>query len=187
VKSPAEKCKLEARLIKNGQQQTRKLRTLVHMELMALFEENVERFNLDAFTTSPPDVVAAIKVQIKQLAGLATLHKLDLSMKAQFLDRFPSDIPHVTKLPTDVYHHIELLPGAPISVAQAYGCPQKYRTGWKTLIDQHAAVGRIRPLSSPYTLPSFIIPKANPTILPRWVNDYHHLNHLTIPDNYPLP
>jgi len=126
VKSPAEKCKLKACLIKNGQQQTRKLQTLIHMELMALFEENEEQFNLDTFTTSLPDVVAAIKVWIKQLAGLAMLQKLDLRMKAWFPDCFPSNIPHVMKLPTDVYHRIELLPGAPISVAQAYGCPWKY-------------------------------------------------------------
>ena len=172
VKSPAEKRKIEARLIKDGQQQTRKLRTLVHMELRALFDENEERFNLEAFTTGPPNVIAAIKVQLKQLAGLATLQKLDLKMKAQFPDRFPTDIPHVTKLPTDVYHRIELLPGAPVSVARAYGCPRKYRAGWKTLLDQHAAAGRIRPSSSPYTSPSFIIPKADPTVLPRWVNDY---------------
>ena len=52
------------------------------MKLMALFEENEEWFNLDTFTTGPPDVVAAIKVRIKQLVGLATLQKLDLRMKA---------------------------------------------------------------------------------------------------------
>lgn len=59
--------------------------------------------------------------------------------------------------------------------------------GGKTLIDQHVAAGRIWPSSSPYTSPSFTIPKADPTVLPHWVNDYHHLNHLTIPNNYPLP
>ena len=154
---------------------------------MALFKENEEQFNLDTFTTGPPDVVATIKVRIKQLASLAMLQKLDLRMKARFPDRFPSDIPHVTKLPTDVYHRIELLPGTPISVARAYGCPQKYRTGWKTLIDEHAVAGQIRPSSSPYASPSFIIPKADPTVLPYWVNDYRHLNRLTILDNYTLP
>jgi hypothetical protein len=37
------------------------------------------------------------------------------------------------------------------------------------------------------TLPSFIIPKTDPTALPRWVNNYRKLNNVTVPDNYPLP
>ena len=56
------------------------------MELMALFDEKEERFNLNAFTTSPLDVIVAIKVQVKQLAGLMMLQKLDLKMKAWFPD-----------------------------------------------------------------------------------------------------
>ena len=35
--------------------------------------------------------------------------------------------------------------------------------------------------------PSFLIPKADPTVLPRWVNDYRALNENTVPDHYPLP
>lgn len=141
VRSPAEKWKTAALQIKLGQENTRKLRMLVHMELMAVFNENGKRFNMDSFTTGPPDLIAAVKVQIKQLAGLATLQKLDLRMKARFPNRFPDDIPHVTKLPQDVYHHIELQHRAPVSVTHVYGCPQKYRAGWKTLIDQHVAAG----------------------------------------------
>ncbi|KAF8226401.1 hypothetical protein L208DRAFT_1302210, partial [Tricholoma matsutake] len=87
-------------------------------------------------------------------------------MKDSFADHFPSDIPHVKDLPRDVYHHINLLPGAPVSITRAYGCPQKYRVGWKMLIDQHVAAGRIHPSSSPYASPSFIIPKADPMVLP---------------------
>lgn len=55
------------------------------------------------------------------------------------------------------------------------------------MIDQHYAMGRIRPSSSEYTSPSFIVPKTDPSVLPRWVNDYRTLNKETIPDNYPLP
>jgi hypothetical protein len=146
------------------------------MELRALFDENEAHFDMEPFKTSPPDLIVTIKTQIEQLAGQATLQKLDKQTKESFADRFPSDIPHVKDLPHDVYHHIQLLPGAPMSVSHAYGCPRKYRAGWKTLIDQHAAAGRIRPSSSPYASPSFIIPKADPTVLPRWVNDYRHLN-----------
>lgn len=86
-----------------------------------------------------------------------------------------------------VYHHIEIKPGSPISVGQAYSYPRKYRDGWKTLIEQHSKAGRICLSSSPYASPSFIIPKADSSVLPRWVNDYRKLNKLTVPDNYPLP
>jgi Reverse transcriptase (RNA-dependent DNA polymerase) len=35
--------------------------------------------------------------------------------------------------------------------------------------------------------PSFIIPKSDPTVLPRWVVDFRKLNNLTVPDHFPLP
>jgi hypothetical protein len=47
--------------------------------------------------------------------------------------------------------------------------------------------GHICPSCSAYTSPSFIVPKANPSVLPCWVNDFHALNCITVPDNYPLP
>ncbi|KAF8231905.1 hypothetical protein L208DRAFT_1274899, partial [Tricholoma matsutake] len=76
-------------------------------------------------------IIAMIKTRITQLAGEATLRKLNNQMKDAFADCFPSDIPHIKDLPRDVYHHIKLLPGAPVSISHAYGCPRKYCTGWK--------------------------------------------------------
>jgi hypothetical protein len=157
----------------------------MHLELKNVFDENPHRFDMDAYTTRPACIIAAVQTRIKELASMAELLHLDKLFKKKYEDRFPVDIPHVRDLPTNIYHHIELQPGAPVSVARAYGCPQKYRAGWKTLIEQHLAAGRIRPSSSPYASPSFIIPKADVTVLPRWVNDYRRLNHLTILDNYP--
>lgn len=43
------------------------------MELMVLFEENMECFDMTQFTTGPPDLITTIKTQIEQLAGEATL------------------------------------------------------------------------------------------------------------------
>lgn len=176
AKLPSQHHKLEAQQIKEGQQNAQKTRILIHMELTVLFDENIQCFDMMLFTTGPPDIIATIKTWIAQLAGEATLRKLDQQMKASFVDQFPLDIPHVKDLPCNVYHHIQLLPGAPVSVSCPYGCPWKYRTGWKMLIDQHVAARRICPSPSPYASPSFIIPKVDPTILPQWVNDYRHLN-----------
>jgi len=55
------------------------------------------------------------------------------------------------------------------------------------LIEQHLAAGRIRPSNSDYVLPAFIVPKSDPNVLPRWVNDYQKLNQNTVLDNHPLP
>ena len=70
---------------------------------------------------------------------------------------------------------------------QLYTCPKKYKDAWRQLLDQHLAVGRIRELLSEFCSPSFLIPKADPTVLPRWINNYQALNNNTIPDHYPLP
>lgn len=87
-----------------------------------------------------PCVIGAIQTQITELATLAELQDLDQKFKEKYHDHFPSDIPHVRDLPCDVYHNIELHMGAPVSVAQAYGCLWKYCPGWKILIEQHLAV-----------------------------------------------
>jgi Reverse transcriptase (RNA-dependent DNA polymerase) len=142
---------------------------------------------MQAHTVGDLNIVGLIKMCIEQLAATSRLAKLDKIYKEKYTDSFPTDIPHVCDLPTDVYHHIDVKPGVPISTARAYSCPRKYCEGWKTLIDQHYAAGRIRPFSSQYTSPSFIIPKVDPTVLPCWVNDYRNLNRATVPDNYPLP
>ncbi|KAF8237977.1 hypothetical protein L208DRAFT_1244428 [Tricholoma matsutake] len=87
---------------------------------------NPTQFNLEAHTSYPPCTIAAIRMHIEQLASLKILEKLDSTFKERFADRFPTDIPHAKDLPTDVYHHIEVKAGAPISVGQAYSCPRKY-------------------------------------------------------------
>lgn len=89
------------------------------------------------------NIIGSIKTCIEQLAAESRLKKLDEKLKMKYADWFPFDIPHVHDLPKDVYHHIEVKPGVGISTACAYSCPQKYREGWKALIDQHYAVGHI--------------------------------------------
>ncbi|KAF8224209.1 hypothetical protein L208DRAFT_1312759, partial [Tricholoma matsutake] len=96
-------------------------------------------FDFSKETCCGPDIVGLVRTRIEQLATLVELQHLDVEFKKKYQDLFPTDIPHMKDLPHDIYHNIELLPGALVSVAQAYGCPQKYRPGWKTLIEQHLA------------------------------------------------
>ncbi|SDA05343.1 BZ3501_MvSof-1269-A2-R1_Chr12-1g03327 [Microbotryum saponariae] len=119
------------------------------------------------------------------------MEQLSLSLRAEFADRFPSDIPPVSKYESPVRHRIELKPGAKKPNLKGYRTPHRYRTAWKRLLDQHIAAGRIRKSSSEYASPSFIIPKKgmekDESILPRWVCDYRELNEGTVQDRTPLP
>jgi len=103
---------------------------------------------MQAHTVGDHNIVGLIKNCIEQLAVDSRLTKLDKKFKEKYADCFPMDIPHVHDLLTDVYYHINIKPGIPISTAHAYSCPCKYCKGWKTLIDQHYAAGWIRSLFS---------------------------------------
>ncbi|KAK0444929.1 uncharacterized protein EV420DRAFT_1648643 [Desarmillaria tabescens] len=158
---------------------------LLH-ELESLFVSSGLHERMHPFTSECdlPCRVAALHTRISSLAEEEKLSSLDTKAKTRFADRFPTELPHVTELPMTVYHWILMCPHTKISVSRPYSCPWKYHEAWKTLIDQHEQAGRIQPSSSEYALPSFIILKADPTVLPRWVNDFCLINAAMIPDNY---
>ncbi|KAJ8468222.1 hypothetical protein ONZ45_g17322 [Pleurotus djamor] len=131
-------------------------------------------------------VMSAVKERIDSLAFQEKLRTLDAQEKERYKDMFPSDIPPVHRLPDNIYHHFVLKEPTRAVKGKVYSCPRKYMEFWKTLVNQHLEAGRIRPSSSPFASPAFLIPKADPTALPRWVNDYRELNENTVPDNYPL-
>jgi hypothetical protein len=116
------------------------------------------------------------------------LAKLDAQLRAEFPDLFPEDLPPVRNDPKiTVRHHIKLVEPARTHNQRGYPCPARYQTAWRRLLDSHLEAGRIRPSSSEYASPSFIIPKADLTVDPRWVNDYRRLNSNTVKDRTPLP
>ena len=160
----------------------------VLQELQERTKETKDR--LDERSTTGPSYGHFAKTlddRIYVLAVLDDLAKDEQEVRDEFKDRFPMDIPHVTRLPDDVYHRFRLKDPEKVIKCRSYACPRKYKNVWKQLLDQHLAAGRIRESSSEYCSPSFLIPKADPTVLPRWVNDYRALNENTIPDHYPLP
>jgi len=185
--SPPLHQKLERHSIREGITASCGFCIAVHKELMDLFATHPNRFNFSAHTLGDRNIIGMIQTRIEQLAYQDRLNRLSAKFKQLYSDCFPSDIPHIDSLPTDIYHHIEVPTGASFSTSHPYSCPHKYRDAWKTLIEQHVAAGRIRPSSSPYASPSFIIPKADLTVLPHWVVDYHLLNKVTVPDAFPLP
>ena len=145
---------------------------------------------LDEHSTTKPNYkhfAKALRDRIDILAVWDDLARYEQEVRETFKDRFPADIPHVTRLPDDVFHRFRLKDPEKVIKCRSYACPKKYKDAWKQLLDQHLEAGRIRESSSEYCSPSFLIPKADPTVLPRWVNDYRVLNENTIPDHYPLP
>lgn len=133
------------------------------------------------------DHIAAVQQRIATIDMLEHLSRLNEKMKEKYKDRFPTDIRHVDDLPKDIYHRIRLKDPEKVISTHAYNSPRKYRDAWHTLLQQHISAGHIRPSDSPIASPAFIIPKADPMVLPRWVNDYRLVNENTIPDQHPLP
>ncbi|KAG9218260.1 hypothetical protein CCMSSC00406_0005941 [Pleurotus cornucopiae] len=139
----------------------------------------------------PLNIIAAMKCRIEDLnnqtAFEGQLKHMDGEMKKEYADLFPDDIPAVHHLPDQVFHRFRLKDAEKIVCRREYSCPKKLRDVFKILLDQHLAAGRIRPSDSEFASPAFLIPKADPSALPRWVNDYRALNENTVPDRFPLP
>jgi len=130
--------------------------------------------------------IAAVKGKLESLELQQKYNALEEKLKTEFKETF-EPIPHVHNLPDDVYCRIKLKDATKTISKRTYGCLRKYREAWKTLIDKHIDSGKIRLSNSEFASPSFIIPKMDPTALPRWVNDYRELNSNVVIDSRPLP
>ncbi|GBE85803.1 Transposon Tf2-1 polyprotein [Sparassis crispa] len=143
--------------------------------------------NCEVTSTDAIATVQAIRQRAEDLAYQGSLKSHNTAMKHEFHDLFPDDIPHLNDLPTNIYHRFTLKDPNMVIQHRQYTCPKKYREAWKHLLDGHLSAGCMRPSDSPYASPAFLIPNADPTALPRWVNDYCALNANTVPDMHPLP
>jgi len=142
--------------------------------------------NGDTHTARPVNATNAIKTTLHRLASQDKLDKLEEKIKDEYKEIF-RPIPHVSMLPNHDMARIRVREAYKKISNRNYTCPRQYRDAFKTLIDQRLESGFIRPSSSPYASPSFIIPKADKTVLPRWVCDFRELNANTIPDNWAMP
>ncbi|KAF8885403.1 hypothetical protein CPB84DRAFT_1685520 [Gymnopilus junonius] len=119
----------------------------------------------------PVDVIVPIRCAVERLSAIEKLRKHSDKVKRDFKEIF-EPIPHIDWLPMDYVAHIKLKDAEAGITNRTYACPRKYREAFQTLIGQHLDAGRICLSSSSYASPCFIIPKADPKVLPRWVNDY---------------
>jgi hypothetical protein len=155
-------------------------------ELKSVCNERLAKIESSFEKVKEVDMIGAIKERMKDLAWMEMLRKKEKKIREEFKDLF-EPIPHVDELPTDCLAEIHLKDPSLSVKSRTYPCPRKFRESWHTLLEQHLAAGRIRPSSSSHASPAFIIPKADPTALPRWVNDYRQLNANTVIDSHPLP
>jgi hypothetical protein len=137
-------------------------------------------------STCGVDVIAAIHTCIEILADVEDLIQWGNKLCEEFKDVF-NPLPHYDDLSDEIHCKVNLRDASKTIKTRSYSCPRKYRDAWKTLIQQHLDAGRIRPSSLEYTSPAFIVPKSDPMVLPRWVNDYMQINANMITDSYPLP
>lgn len=131
-------------------------------------------------------MAGAIRDRIEILASQESLLKRDAKVRREFKEVF-EPIPHVNELPSDVFASIKLKDAEKTIKSRSYPSPRKYKEARGILIQQHLDAGRIRPSLSPCASPAFFVPKANPNVLPRWVNDYRQLNENTVTDSHPIP
>ena len=133
-----------------------------------------------------PDVIGAVQECLEELAAQEQLKRMGLKVFEKYKHIF-EPIPHVDELPMDVYCQIQLKDTTKLITTRTYSSPQKYCEAWCTLIQHHEDAGWIHPSNLSSASPSFVVPKTDPTVLPRWVNDYQILNLNTVLDSYPLP
>ena len=152
---------------------------------------NNQNVNLLASTKRPcsskqRDILAAIHERARNPAPEHTMLELETELRKRFSSVF-EPLPHVDELPDQPVARIRLKDPDHSIKTRNYPCPRKWKDAWHTLLQQHLEAGRIRPSDAPAGCGAFIIPKADPTVLPRWVNDYRQLNANTITDSFPLP
>ena len=117
------------------------------------------------------DIVAAIHIRMESLAAQEQLSRMSDAVKAKY-SRVFNPIPHVDKLLTDVYCHIKCKDASKTLTTRTYTSPCKFKDAWAVLIQQHLDTGRIHPSNSAHASPAFLVPKSDPFIHLRWVNDY---------------
>ena len=133
-----------------------------------------------------PNVLAALRERLQNLEFEETLATHDEEMRTRFASIF-GPMPHVDELPDQPRVRIKLIDPGLMLKSRNYPCPCKWKDAWHKLLKQHIEAGRIQPSAAPAGSGAFIIPKADPTALPRWVNDYRQLNAKTVTDSFPIP
>ncbi|UOH81077.1 hypothetical protein LQV05_003746 [Cryptococcus neoformans] len=118
-------------------------------------------------------------------------NSLSAAILRDFTDILPANISDVSHYPpicssmSQVRHHINILPNtAPVAKA-GFRVLLAWRETLRQEIEKHRAAGRLRPSSSPWAAPAFLIKKDNGKF--RFLCDFRGLNSVTVKDRTPVP
>jgi RNase H-like domain found in reverse transcriptase/Reverse transcriptase (RNA-dependent DNA polymerase)/Integrase zinc binding domain len=179
---PPPKLKLRDQILRN-----KKFKRDTLHELLEVFPKKWnDLFLPNAYIPQTPNFIATILHRIKTLEFLSSMENLETNIRKTFSKVF-EPIPHVNDLPMQPLARITLKDASKMITTRNYPSPRKWKDAWYVLLQQHLDAGRIRPSHAPTGSGAFIIPKADPTVLPRWVNDYRQLNANTVTDCFPIP
>jgi len=167
-------------------------RAISHLHKSLLAELNIVCSKRRHLYEGVPDTpahsfLAVIRTKIESLAYQDSLKHHENKARTLYADIF-NPVPHVDRLPiTDSVMRIELKDNKRFVQKRNYTIPKHYEKAMDSILDLRLSQGFIRPSNSSFVSPSFIVPKSDPSALPRWVCDYRVLNQNTLPDNYPMP
>lgn len=133
-----------------------------------------------------PDILASLKECTTTNSIEEELATRDSELWARFSHIFEPP-PHINELPEELVARIKLKDQNLCIKMQNYPCSRKWKDVWHILLQQHLEMGWIHPSSAPVGSGAFIIPKADPNVLPCWVNDYWQLNTNTVINCFPIP
>ena len=178
---PPPKLKLREQLLRNKSLKRDTLR-----ELLVTFPKKWKNLLLPNSPSPEPNFISSILHRITTLEMQTSMDNMETNMRKSFSKVF-EPIPHVDELPLQPLARITLKDAEKIITTRNYPCPRKWKDAWYVLLQQHLDAGRIRPSHAPTGSAAFIVPKSDPTVLPRWVNDYRQLNANTVTDSFPIP
>ena len=108
----------------------------------------------------------------------------------EFPDLFADKLPPRNQRrinPDAPIHRIELKDPKKTINGRLFALPEKFLNSMIDFLEEHLLAGHIRPSKSQFAAGTWMIPKKDPTAMPRVVHDYRALNENTVKDHTPLP
>ena len=151
--------------------------------IAALKDFDITNENATASDKDLPATPSTLKEALRLDKNYLRLHeKYVYEFDDVFTDKLPDKLPS-----PDAPRHRIVLEDEKMSVnGRMFRLPTRYWPWMRDFLDEHLTAGRIRRSSSHITSGTWMIPKDDPTAMPRVVHDYRAVNAKTLKDHTPL-